>query len=372
MRDIFDYCKKKNLKSVAQGMVELPPPEKLRQKIAEWAVKPQVHTYRNRWGEEDFRAAVVSHLGRRESLGFLRSDNILASCGVTGTIISALLLARAKGVGKVALLEPFYTYHARQVESVFRETPGVVPTDEHYAPDWAQLRRSLDDGLGLLIVTNPGNPTGRIAPADEIRRLIDETARTHCYLVFDEIYSDMVWGEGAVHATGIVPELPTHVIVARGFSKVLGLQSSRIGFAVSAASTISQMMAYSDPVYISVSWIQHPLAEYLVQEPEDFDHHAQRLNAILRANFHTLADAFEEALGWQRVPGTAGAMYALFTHQEETDDAALHKGLLKGVGVAPATMFWSPAASPRTGRIRIHLGMLPDEAQLIADILRKK
>lgn len=371
MRDIFDYCSKNNLKSVAQGMIELPPPEKLRVKISETATLPNVHTYRNRWGEPDFRAALVTHLTRREGHSFLKTDNLLATSGVTGAIISALLLARSRGVRKTALLEPFYTYHARQVEAVFTDTPGVVPTDETFSPNWEALRKSLDEGLGLLIVTNPGNPTGRIAPREEILRLIEETGRTGCLLIFDEIYCDMVWGDNVQHNTGITAELPAHVVVARGFSKVLGLQSSRVGFAVSAPETIAAMMAQSDPVFISCSWIQHALARYLVEDPEDFDAHAKSLNQLLRSNFDVLASAFEQALGWIRVPGTAGAMYALFKHQEETDDHALRKGLEKGVGVAPATMFFGPEVGQNTGMIRIHLGMLPEESAAIAAILLK-
>lgn len=372
MRDIFDYCRTHNLKSVAQGMVELPPPIKLRQMIAETALSSNVHTYRNRWGEPDFRQALVAHLARREGISFLTPDHLLASAGVTGTIIATLVLARNRGVKKTALLEPFYTYHARQVEAIFGESPAAVATDRAtFAPDWEDLRRQLDDGLGLLIVTNPGNPTGRIAPREEILRLIEETRRTGCFLVFDEIYCDMVWGDGASHATGIVDAPPEHVVVARGFSKVLGLQSSRIGFAVAHPKTVAGMMAQSDPVFISVSWVQHALARYLSQEGEDFDRHARELNALLRANFDRLAHAFETSLGWRRVQGTAGAMYALFHHDEETDDAALQKGLAKGVGVAPATMFYRAEAGPRIGMIRIHLGMLPDETEEITQILLK-
>ena len=30
MRDVFDFCKRHNVDSLAQGMIELPPPETLR------------------------------------------------------------------------------------------------------------------------------------------------------------------------------------------------------------------------------------------------------------------------------------------------------------------------------------------------------
>jgi len=38
MRDVGDYCKKHGIPSLAQGMIELPPPMKLRELAAKYAV----------------------------------------------------------------------------------------------------------------------------------------------------------------------------------------------------------------------------------------------------------------------------------------------------------------------------------------------
>lgn len=41
MRDVGDYCKKYNIPSLAQGMIELPPPIKLRELAASYALSEE-------------------------------------------------------------------------------------------------------------------------------------------------------------------------------------------------------------------------------------------------------------------------------------------------------------------------------------------
>jgi aspartate/methionine/tyrosine aminotransferase len=63
MRDVFDYCQRKGIYSVAQGMIELPPPRVLRQVVADHVLLDEtpgsaVHQYRSRMGEPDYLEAI--------------------------------------------------------------------------------------------------------------------------------------------------------------------------------------------------------------------------------------------------------------------------------------------------------------------------
>ena len=44
MRDINDYCVQRGIPSLAQGMIELPPPLALRKITAETAMQENIHT----------------------------------------------------------------------------------------------------------------------------------------------------------------------------------------------------------------------------------------------------------------------------------------------------------------------------------------
>jgi len=101
--------------------------------------------------------------------------------------------------------------------------------------------------------------------------LVSLTAKHGAKLLIDECYLDMVW-EGRTYYSPVQHTLDDHVVVARGFSKVLGLQSWRMGYAVSSLSTIAILMKVSDPIYICVPLLQHALGKYLSGHIEEFQH----------------------------------------------------------------------------------------------------
>jgi hypothetical protein len=69
MRDIHDWCKKHGVESLAQGMIELPPPQLLRNIASELLVDDKGHMYRTRRGEPEYLKAVGTMLREVGILG---------------------------------------------------------------------------------------------------------------------------------------------------------------------------------------------------------------------------------------------------------------------------------------------------------------
>jgi len=381
MRDIFDYCTALGIPSLAQGMIELPPPVSLRKRAAETSMDPSVHTYRNRLGEVTYRESIRYLLKERYNTD-VPLEAILATQGVTGGIVSALSMLKQKKYKKPALLEPFYTYHIRDIELTYNAEPTIIKCNADTSPDWDLIEKALrpasegengghDDvsGVDVLIVCNPGNPHGKVWSRDEILRLVN-LCKDKVYLILDECYIDLIFDEQS-HFSPIQESLKENVIVCRGFSKCLGAQSWRIGYAISHPNTIAQLMTFHDPIYISVPFLQHSLADYLKCDTADFTKHCGAVSKLIQRNWSVLAPAFEKALGWTPLH-PEGSMYGMFKHNLATDMeaimAALGNGL--GVGVAPGKMFYggSPAL---TGYVRIHCGVSEERADEIVARLNR-
>jgi len=369
MRDVFDYCQRNNLQSVAQGMIELPPPLRLRQITAEACLAEDgqhVHQYRSRFGEPEYLASIRKLLKRHYNVD-APEGSILAASGVTGAIVATLLTLRAQGRKNIALIEPFYTYHGRQVEEVFGYGPSAIPGNPDFSPNWPEIEKALKGGVDCIILCNPANPTGRVWAADELKRLVELCKPTNTWLLLDEIYCDMVF-EGHQHYSPINDQLLENVVVCRGFSKTLGAQSWRLAYVVSHPETIKVLMTHHDPIYISVTWQQHCLGKYLDEDYEDFVAHIKSINKLLQDNWNTLCPAFVEALGWEPIH-PAGSMYGMFKHHSSSDVVAMQEALKLGVGVAAGSMFF--IGSPEnTGYIRIHVGLTHEKAVKIAETLR--
>merc|ERR1711941_140538 len=178
-------------------------------------------------------------------------------------------------------------------------------------------------------------------------KLVALTKQYGASLILDEIYCDMVFA-GNKHYSPIQDSLEEHVFVCRGYSKTLGAQSWRLGYAVSHPETIKSLMT-----------------QYLNKQYSDYVKHINEINALLQTNYEILAPAFKDALGWEPI-APQGSMYGMFKHTEASDIEALQKGLRAGVGVAPGSMFYVDNRA-NSGYIRIHVGISTEQAKRIAE-----
>jgi len=371
MRDIFDVCQKHGLPSLAQGMIEFPPPEILRQAASKAVLRPDVHTYRTRMGELDFRESIAGMVdkvyGEKVS-----PDNVLAVAGVAGGVSAALYhLRKSNPEAQMAIMEPFYTYHSLEVERAFCKPPRVIPTKgEAPEANLDELKRLVEAGeVHGTILTNPLNPSGHVFTPEEIKMVLDLSDTHGLFVIFDECYLDMVFN-GKTHASPLVGGIRKNVVACRGFSKCMGCQSWRCGYALGAPETLLGMMQMMDPLYICTNWTQHALAEYFSKNVEDFQRHCSSLNELLQGNWFILRDAFKKRFGWSSVEPN-GTMYAMFKHDDETDIKACERALKAGVGICPGNVFYGDVTTPpkRTGWVRIHCGVSREKAQAIADKL---
>jgi len=372
MRDVFDICRQHNLPSLAQGMIEFPPPTKLRQIASELVVTDEIHTYRTRTGELDYKESVakmVEHVYGEK----VEPANVLAVPGVAGGVSAALLhLRKKKPDARMFLMEPFYTFHGSEVERAFLREPSIIPVKPGPAPvpDLETLKAKASAGeVDGVIICNPNNPSGAVLTPEEADALIQLADAHGVFLILDECYVDMIFGDKR-HTSFVARGLRDNVVVCRGFSKCMGCQSWRCGYAISTEATLATMMQMMDPFYICTSWTQHALGQYFKDHMDDYVNHIKELNALLQGNWKLLRDAFQECFGWEPFEPN-GTMYGMFKHKDESDIKACERALQKGVGVCPGSAFFGSMSSPpsNTGWVRIHCGVTREKAEMIASIL---
>jgi len=267
------------------------------------------------------------------------------------------------------VLVPFYTYHVKQMVDLLGKEPVYINTNEDFTPNFEAVQKALDNGLDLLLFTNPGNPQGNLWSKEDILRMVEMTGKANCLLMIDEIYCDLVW-KGDFYSPIQEAELFKHVIVCRGFSKTLGAQSWRCGYLVAHPTMVERVMRIHDPIYISVPWQQHAIGQYIQNHLDDFNHHVTEVSDLMQSNWRLLSVAIEKYLGWTPIE-PAGSMYGMFKHHAKSDKEAIVKGLSHGVGVAPGKIFW-PNTPDNTGYIRIHCGISAEKAKEIVKVLEEK
>ncbi|MBT6328726.1 MAG: aminotransferase class I/II-fold pyridoxal phosphate-dependent enzyme, partial [Kordiimonadaceae bacterium] len=99
---------------------------------------------------------------------------------------------------------------------------------------------AVTDKTSVVILDNPGNPTGTYVPYDDIKRLRAELPQ-HILLVLDAAYAEFAYEDDYDAGLELVDKYE-NVIVTRTLSKLYGLSGLRVGWAYSTEEIINTLL----------------------------------------------------------------------------------------------------------------------------------
>ncbi|WP_294902728.1 histidinol-phosphate transaminase [Tatumella sp. UBA2305] len=206
----------------------------------------------------------------------LNSDQVLVSRGADEGIELLIRAFCEPGKDKILFCPPTYGMY-----SVSAETIGVeyltVPALENWQPDVAAIAAQLD-GVKLVYLCSPNNPTGNLVEPQLIRELLDLTAGK-ALVVADEAYIDFCPEASLASWLRDYPQL----VILRTLSKAFALAGLRCGFTLANPEVISLLLKVIAPYPLSA-----PVADIAAQALSE-----QGL-ALMRENVKTL----NQTRGW--------------------------------------------------------------------------
>ena len=194
-----------------------------REKVLEYAPSP---------GVEVFVEAVRKYY---EKLGIsLADEDILATYGGSEAlqIIFSCILEEGD---EVLVPEPYYPNY----DTFVKVTGAVirpVPTDPEHGYRFAtreQIEPYITDRTRAILMTNPGNPTGAVLTAEERRLMVDIAKEYDLFLISDEVYREIVYGDDRPSTMLEFTDAAENVVVVDSVSKRFSATGSRVGALVS-------------------------------------------------------------------------------------------------------------------------------------------
>ncbi|WP_330986094.1 MULTISPECIES: histidinol-phosphate transaminase [Enterobacterales] len=201
----------------------------------------------------------------------LKPEQVLVSRGADEGI--ELLIRAFCEPGKDAILFCPPTYG---MYSVSAETFGVeyrtVPALENWQLDLQAIADKLD-GVKVVYVCSPNNPTGQIINPQDIRVLLEMT-RGKAIVVADEAYIEFC---PQATLTSWIAEYP-HLVVLRTLSKAFALAGLRCGFTLASEEVIPLLLKVIAPYPLST-----PVADIAAQalSPQGINAMRDRVAQIL-------------------------------------------------------------------------------------------
>jgi aspartate/methionine/tyrosine aminotransferase len=206
---------------------------------------------------------------------------------------------------EVAILVPTYmqthglaeTLGARVLEIPLREELG-------WQPDPADVRRAVTHRTRMIVVTNPGNPTGAVLHDEARAAIVDAARRSGCWILADEVYAGAELGDVATPSFFGTTE---RVIATGSLSKAYGLPGLRIGWALAPRPLADAIWARSDYTTISPGDLTDRLARVALH-PDVRPQLLRRTRSIVRSGLAVLESWMQEQGGFHWRPPDAGAI----------------------------------------------------------------
>ena len=247
--------------------------------------------YANRYGYPDpgIRDAIAEHHG-------VKPENILISAG-SSEILKAVDDTYVPDHRKIVGADPTYA-SVYQYATNSRGQAVRVALKKDYNQDIDAMIHATKlhaRDVGLVYICNPNNPTGRIVPKEDIKKLFDNTPEEIPVLI-DEAYHHFV--DNPAYETSIKYVLEgRRVIVARTFSKIAALAGMRLGFAIAPKDMVAEMQQ----TMVGSGYTVNAIVRFGgVAALKDTVHEAKMKSMNKQVRDSTLASL--KTMGWEVIP----------------------------------------------------------------------
>lgn len=225
---------------------------------------------------------------------------------------------------------------------LYGERQGVqsirVPLAADMSVDLPAMAAKVADGVALVQICNPNNPTGMLIPAAELKAFAAAVAPRATVLV-DEAYNELTDRPDDNAMIDLV-RAGADVIVCRTFSKIYGMAGLRVGYAITSEANAKRIRAHQMSFGGNVAGLAAAIASY-----NDTAFLEQSRAAVLEAR-EMINDAVARA-GLKALPSQTN-----FVFVEVPDANALRDAMAaRGVAIRGAYGDWKTYSRVSTGKI---------------------
>ena len=218
----------KDIVSLSAGEPDFPTPDNVNQ-AAIAAINAGFTRYTTNSGIPELKKAILAKFRRDNDLEF-QENQIIVSNGGKQTLANTFLALCQEG-DEVIIPAPYWVSFPEMVR-LASATPVIVHTtlDNEYKMTPEQLEAAITPKTKVLVLNSPSNPTGSVYSEDEVRALVKVIEGRGVFVVSDEMYDMIVYGDVRPFSPARIPAIKDWVIVSNGVSKTYAMTGWRIGY----------------------------------------------------------------------------------------------------------------------------------------------
>lgn len=203
------------------------------------------------------------------------TDQIVVSSGAKSSLYHAIAAITDDG-DEVILPSPYWLTYPELVKLAGGKCVFVKTSEKTgYKMTAEQLKSAITEKTKYIILNTPNNPTGAVYSETELKAIAKVVEENGLFVISDEIYEKLVYGEKHVSIASFSEYMKEHTIIINGMSKTYSMTGWRIGYlaapaiiakAVSSMQSHTTSNACSIAQYASVTALSSEEGEKFIAE----------------------------------------------------------------------------------------------------------
>lgn len=211
------------------GEPDFNTPEPIKKETIKAIENNYTHYNYNR-GLITLRKEIVKKIERETGIVYDPEKEIILTSSGAEAINNALLGVLDEG-DEVIIFTPAFMNYAN-VAKIIGAVPIEVPLrkENGYQIDFEELESKITDKTKLIVLNDPGNPSGVVCDRTTLERLADIIIRHNLLIFTDEMYNNLVYDGKKAMSIASLPHMKERTIMMNGFSKTYAMTGWRLGY----------------------------------------------------------------------------------------------------------------------------------------------
>lgn len=215
------------------GEPDSPPPAAILEEAARQMQAGRIRYAEGR-GEANVRRALAA-VYTRQTGRTINDDQFIYLPGTQTALFAAMMTVVDEG-DEVLMADPYYATYEGVIAAA-----GGIPAPIRVDPDHGfhlraeDLERAITPRSRVLLLNSPANPTGAVLTRAEIEKIGAVCERHDLWIVSDEVYATMTYGNAVFASPFDVPALEKRTIVVSSISKSHAVPGFRSGWIAASA-----------------------------------------------------------------------------------------------------------------------------------------
>ncbi len=226
--------------------------------------------YTSNAGMPRLRSAIAEYVRRHAGMVYDPATEVLVTVGGSEGIDLCLRTLLAPG-DEVLIPEPsFVCYKPLTTMAGGVPVPIVTRAEDGFRLTAESLRAAITPKTKVLVLPFPSNPTGAVMRREHLEAIAEVLRGTDIFVLSDEIYSDLTYGEEAHVSIASLPDMQERTVYVSGFSKSFAMTGWRLGYVCAPAPVMKQMLKVHQYALMCAPTVsQHAAIEAMENGDED-------------------------------------------------------------------------------------------------------